>query len=203
MAGVKRLLNLAIVVTVLGAGLQFAPALGSGAPNGSYRESCSNIGVHGTTLEAYCRNARGWPVRASLARYDQCRSDIENNDGRLQCGQVPSGSYRQTCNQIVVDGAVLKAVCADRKGRGVSASLVNFNRCGTIDNDNGKLVCIGSSAPGIPSGSFRATCRDVAVGGGTLYATCQTARGAWVPTSLSEYRRCANDIYNNDGRLKC
>lgn len=199
---VKPLLNAAIIALLVAAAMPSAPARGAGVPPGSYRGSCSDVQVNGATLEATCRNARGRPVRASLADYDVCRGNIQNNDGRLECVELPSGSYRQTCKEIVVDGSLLKAVCADANGHDVGASLQGFNRCRAVTNENGRLVCTGSSSR-IPDGSFRATCRDIAVGGGTLYATCQTARGAWVPSALSEYPRCANEIRNTDGRLEC
>jgi hypothetical protein len=198
----KRLCGLALAMPMLAAAVP-TPAPGAQPPTGSYRASCSNVVVRGTTLEASCRNARGWPERASLADYGQCRGDIQNNDGRLQCVVLPPGSYRLTCKDNIVDGAVLKAVCEDERGRWVSTSLARFDRCRTISNDNGKLVCGGSSGSRIPSGSFAATCRDIAVAGDTLRASCETVRGSWVPASLPNYRRCAGDIRNSNGRLEC
>jgi hypothetical protein len=81
----ERTIILAIAAATVAAGLPLMPALCGETPSGSYSGSCSSIAVRGTTLEAMCTNARGWPVRASLANYDKCRGDIRNNDGRLEC----------------------------------------------------------------------------------------------------------------------
>ncbi len=54
-----------------------------------------------------------------------------------------------------------------------------------------------------PPGSYRASCRDVHMEGGTLVATCQAAGGRWVRASLPAIRSCTGDIGNDNGRLAC
>lgn len=54
-------------------------------PGGSYQQSCSNIGLNGSTLVATCKTMKGRMQRTSLANVDRCVGDIGNNNGRLNC----------------------------------------------------------------------------------------------------------------------
>jgi hypothetical protein len=54
-------------------------------PNGSYRDSCSNISFDGHTLIATCLTFVGTPVSTSLAFADRCTGDIANINGTLIC----------------------------------------------------------------------------------------------------------------------
>ncbi len=54
-----------------------------------------------------------------------------------------------------------------------------------------------------PSGPYQATCRDISVRGGTLYAVCQTRRAQWVRTQIRVDECRGAQIGNNDGRLQC
>ncbi|NOT41779.1 MAG: hypothetical protein HOP13_14930, partial [Alphaproteobacteria bacterium] len=55
-----------------------------------------------------------------------------------------------------------------------------------------------------PEGSYRQSCRNLAVERGTLKAECQDATGAWKETSIG-LRDCrgAPDISNTNGTLTC
>ena len=120
-------------------------------PRGSYKESCRNIKVNGSTLSAECKGREGkfWPTH--LQNYDRCKGVIVNDDGQLVCSKCggargPCGSYRETCTDITVTGELLRARCQIEDARGhrsdyVETSLRNFERCKDIVNDNGKLVC--------------------------------------------------------------
>ena len=56
-------------------------------PGGSYQQSCSNIGLNGSTLVATCKTAKGRMQRTSLANVDRCVGDIGNNNGQLNCNR--------------------------------------------------------------------------------------------------------------------
>ncbi|MBI5940240.1 MAG: peptidase inhibitor family I36 protein [Caulobacterales bacterium] len=62
-------------------------------PGGSYRASCSNVNAYrgpngGKIVTARCRMANGGWFQSSL-RFDGCRGDIANINGRLICGSNP------------------------------------------------------------------------------------------------------------------
>ena len=107
---------------------------GTPAPPGSYTASCEQIRVEGKDLLANCRSRRGNLIGARLSDWRQCTSQIANNDGMLQCQRasaVPAGSYRATCDEVVVDGADLRANCLDGPSRRVRSTLVDFAACST------------------------------------------------------------------------
>lgn len=71
-------------------------------PGGSYRGSCSNVNAYrgsngGKIVTARCRMANGGWFQSSL-RFDGCRGDIANGNGRLICtaepgpGPMPGGN---------------------------------------------------------------------------------------------------------------
>ena len=55
-----------------------------GAPNGSYRQTCKDIKVSGSTLHAKCKDQSGKTRDASLHGWAGCR-DVENSNGTLHC----------------------------------------------------------------------------------------------------------------------
>lgn len=83
--------------SALSVGAVAARAQSIQAPNGSYQTSCSNISAWrgpngGKQVSARCRRANGVWMQSSL-RFDDCRGDIANVDGRLTCraSPVPGG----------------------------------------------------------------------------------------------------------------
>jgi hypothetical protein len=67
------------------------------------------------------------------------------------------------------------------------------------------LFLAGTAAPALaqqPTGSFQASCRDVAVANGSLSAYCTDMRGQGHTSSIP-YRQCRGDIGNNNGLLAC
>src|SRR5216684_8794883 len=72
-----------------------ALAQAQGVPQGTYLQSCGNVGVRGDTLVAICRARDGRDRRAELPGVSRCVGDIGNNNGRLQCnyggGARPGG----------------------------------------------------------------------------------------------------------------
>lgn len=62
----------------------------------------------------------------------------------LLSAQRPSGSYRQTCRDIHVNGNTLEADCQNGNGEWNRTSLPDYGRCnGSIVNDTGNLRCGG------------------------------------------------------------
>ena len=115
-------------------------------PPGNYKDSCTNIRVEGDILQARCQRRDGsW--RFTSINYEDCYSDITNQNGRLTCGQrhhhsmLPRGSYKQSCRDLGVNGDILSAECQKRDGNWRWTSI-NFGDCyGDIVNHNGRLVC--------------------------------------------------------------
>ncbi|WP_454915138.1 CVNH domain-containing protein [Xanthobacter sediminis] len=65
-------------------------------------------------------------------------------------------------------------------------------------------LCAGPAGAGnVPLGSYLWSCRDAALDGSTLTATCSAAGGYWVPARLENYPFCVGDIANQNGTLFC
>jgi len=65
-----------------------APAQAQYMPQGSYLQTCGDVGVQGDTLFAVCRTVDGRGQRAQLPGVSRCVGDIGNNNGMLQCNQA-------------------------------------------------------------------------------------------------------------------
>jgi len=52
-------------------------------PSGSYKDSCRNISVSGSTLKAECKDMRGSWHTTSISK--NCSGDIANRNGALRC----------------------------------------------------------------------------------------------------------------------
>lgn len=113
----------------------------------------------------------------------------------------PTGSYQQTCNDVSADRDRVYATCQARDGHWWKTALSNWRACPSgLANSDGRLSC--TSRP-LPDGSYRQSCRDMAVDGDFLAATCRTRSGAWGRTQLAGVRACTGDISNQDGILQC
>lgn len=182
---------------------------GAGTPPGSYRQSCRDIYVNGTTLYAACKDNNGaWQPQSILTDIQQCTGDIQNLNGKLECnkgGTTPPGSYQQSCRDIYVNGTTLYATCKTSNGAWSSTptSLSNVNQCiGGILNINGVLRCSMGEAP--PNGSYKQSCTDEWVSDNTLYATCGDGTDRpWSATQLANLSACRGDITNIVGVLSC
>jgi hypothetical protein len=123
----------------------------------------------------------------------------------------PDGSYLETCRDVRVAGryrpdALLMAECRTRKGSWRESSLYYKGCRGDIYNDNGTLRCQGGQAgnPGsLPRGSWRASCRDAFLDGGTLHAECRTNSGRWADARLNMSACPWGPVANHNGRLVC
>ena len=58
-----------------------------GVPDGGYVQTCRDISSNGNTLQATCQKRNGRWRQTSLSNFNQCRSSIENNNGRLTCSK--------------------------------------------------------------------------------------------------------------------
>ncbi len=119
----------------------------------------------------------------------------------LTYAQAPAGSYAQSCSGIQVAGNVLRAKCRTMLGAMVDTQL-NLPCAGSIDNINGKLICTGAPAAGVPAGSYLQSCGDARVQNNVLYANCrranQTVAQATLPLPCS-----SGKIDNLNGVLTC
>jgi len=75
----------ALAVLLLAGIAWTAPAQAQGMPQGSYLQSCRDIGIQGDTLVAVCRTVDGRAQRTALDAVSRCVGDIGNNNGNLQC----------------------------------------------------------------------------------------------------------------------
>jgi hypothetical protein len=83
------------LATLLLTGIGWAlPAQAQGVPQGTYLQSCSDVGLQGDSLVATCRRGDGLEVRSVLAAVRRCASDIGNRNGRLQCAYAGGGQGR-------------------------------------------------------------------------------------------------------------
>jgi hypothetical protein len=142
----------------------------SGVPDGSYLNSCRNARIEGNywggagTLVAACRDSSGRYV-STLLEYARCNNDIYNDNGRLRCsrerddgnwgqgqgqggnwgeagwGNVPYGSYLNSCRNAYVRGRTLYAECRTRSGYYQPALIAHRFCRGDISNNNGRLNC--------------------------------------------------------------
>lgn len=113
----------------------------------------------------------------------------------------PDGSYRETCREVTADRDRVYATCQAGDGQWWRTMLSNWNACpGGLTNSDGRLSC---GAQPLPEGSYRESCRDMAVDGDFLAATCRSGSGEWKRTQLPGVRACTGDISNQDGTLQC
>jgi hypothetical protein len=59
----------------------------NGVPYGGYTQNCRNIRTSGSSLLATCQQRNGRWRQASLRYFNQCTSEIQNNNGRLVCSR--------------------------------------------------------------------------------------------------------------------
>ena len=133
-------------------------------------------------------------------------------------GNLPAGSYRQTCQNVNVGPHRLRAECRTMNGSLRHTVLSNWRQCaGEIVNRNGHLVCEAPTRPGMayvydpdtfsdvraPGGSYAQTCTDISQSGHVLEASCRTRAGVWTRSALPRAQQCRGDIANIDGSLTC
>src|ERR1700682_4455564 len=60
-----------------------------------------------------------------------------------------------------------------------------------------------ASADDVPPGTYRRSCGDAYLQGGTLIAACRRVNGSAQPTALPAVQYCVGDIGNLNGALTC
>jgi hypothetical protein len=104
----------ALAAFLLAGAIQVQPAHAQPAPQGSYLNSCTHIGMEGDRLIADCRRMDGSWQRTVLD-IDRCTGDIGNLNGHLRCNRGPREGYgssgwredygsRERCSGIVDPG---------------------------------------------------------------------------------------------------
>lgn len=117
-------------------------------------------------------------------------------------GNLPAGSYRQSCTKCAASDGNLTAWCKKINNQDNDSTLYSYQSCRSgIENKDGYLTCNkGDSA--LPSGTYKDSCRDLNVEKNTLYAKCRNVNGDWKEASLP-LGFCNYEIYNTDGVLAC
>ena len=115
---------------------------------------------------------------------------------------IPDGSYKRSCKDYVLDGPVLAAKCRDRYGDWKSSRIIYGLCYGDIHNVNGELRCDANQYSKLPGGSYKKNCKNSVTKGSFLYADCKKTNGDWRGSSIN-YKECDNDIWNDNGRLRC
>ena len=82
----------AFTAVLLAGAIYVQPAHAQPAPQGSYINSCTHIGMRGDRLFADCRRTDGSWGRTALD-VSGCAGDIGNLNGRLICNRVPNERY--------------------------------------------------------------------------------------------------------------
>src|SRR6266446_7072772 len=77
---------------LLAGAMNIQPAHAQPAPQGSYLNSCTHVGMDRDKLFADCRRADGGWQRTVLD-VDRCVGDIGNINGRLSCNRGPGEGY--------------------------------------------------------------------------------------------------------------
>ncbi|MEL6169455.1 MAG: hypothetical protein AAFR35_12250 [Pseudomonadota bacterium] len=194
-----------------------APAAAQSWPPGTYVETCVDMQVRrGRHLTALCRKTNGEFRASTLYNYGGCVTQPANTNGRLTCTRGPKiqGSYQASCIGIhwVYPGKDLWAMCRDdrqevppfKKVPILRDSYLDWSRChGGIRSMYGHLDCARTPLYDLPDGSYTATCRLPELKGAELTAICRRIDTSWQRTSLFEPARCAGDISNEDGTLRC
>lgn len=203
---------IAVAAVTMWVGLR-APATAVNIPPGSYRETCESITLQGGFLTASCQDIDGHWHQANLDMGRCPGGPVANNNGALVCGPggygigrtLPRGSWRASCRNASKDGSVVNAECDNGSG-GWHSTSIDMNECPSrlVGNSRGNLYCEGGlGGQVLPSGSWRASCRNAYTNGDTLYAQCETGSGTWQNTSL-DTALCPNgSVGNSGGNLYC
>jgi len=130
-------------------------------PRGSWERTCRNASMRGPILRASCDNGHGRWVYTSIDVRGCPGERLRNTWGRLTCaargyndgynggynggrwrGDLPYGSWSQTCRGGQMRGAVLTATCDDGNHRWRTSSI-NMRQCysGRVKNSWGRLIC--------------------------------------------------------------
>jgi len=163
------------------------PAMAQSLPPGSYQQTCTDIGMNGSTLYARCQDVNGNWQSTSLPNIQNCTGEIVNNNGSLQCGR--NGYY----NRGYQGGYRDRDRDRDRdwdRDRDRQVYNGNYNGYGNYGYGN------------LPPGDYVQTCRNIQTNGNVLQAQCEKRNGGWRNSTL-DVSQCTGPIANNNGRLVC
>eukprot|EP00802_Teleaulax_amphioxeia_P022967 Tamp_23479.p2 GENE.Tamp_23479~~Tamp_23479.p2 ORF type:complete len:126 (-),score=8.70 Tamp_23479:525-902(-) len=120
---------------------------------GSYLGSCSGCSIDdGADMLkcTKCTKTCGAQIESSIA-FSSCGSSaFGNNGGKLVCEDLPPGPYLRSCNNCNKgEDGNLSCVCTGGGGQRVD-TRIGIASCpsGRFDNQEGKLVCEGSTPTG-------------------------------------------------------
>lgn len=119
---------------------------------------------------------------------------------RQPTGELPNGTYGESCQECKLNHNILKCSCLDRKGV-LRRSGINFSRCdGSIANDDGRLICEGDI---FPAGTYGQTCKNCRFNGDVFVCRCADRKGRFVRARI-KYQNCGSgSLRNQDGLLIC
>jgi hypothetical protein len=166
--------SIAIRVAALALGLGGVAITCQAQPGGSYRQTCRDVSVRGSTLRATCQDQGGNWRNTELRDFDRCGGEIQNLNGNLTCSGGNNGNY------------------GDRR----DGNYGDRDRDRDHDRDRDRDRNYG------PPGSYSQTCSNIHINGNTLEASCQKKNGHMKNTSLHNFRDC-RDIENDNGKLRC
>ena len=163
-------------------------------PSGSYTASCTNVRMRGNELMARCTNANGTSVRSQLD-VSNCRGDISNNNGQLTCANTGRRGWHR--DNGYGNGGY-------NNGNGYGNRGYNGNYNGNGDRYRRGTDYWNGGSYRIPGGSYQQSCTNARIrSGNVLTATCTSANGNQVNTSLQLGSCRGYDILNNNGQLAC
>jgi uncharacterized protein len=103
-------------------------------------------------------------------------------------GSQSASTFQNSCSDISVSGATLRANCRRINGSYDATSIALRG----IENIDGTLMVTGSGAS-----SFQNTCQNISISGAVLSAMCKRRDGSWLTTRLA-----LPGIANIDGALQ-
>ena len=184
-------------------------------PAGSWQASCRAPSVNGAIFTAQCQANNG-AYRGSSINLNQCPGRlVGNNNGRLFCegggnvGNLPGGTWRQSCQNGSMRGNIVYASCSTGSGyRQTSFAMQNCPGW-ALGNSNGQLFCEsggnggGWHRPGhFPGGSWVNSCGNASLNGHIFSAQCSTGNGYRATTI--DLRSCPSRLVGNrNGFLFC
>lgn len=106
-------------------------------PAGSWTESCNLVSWDGTELCGSCSTAE-----SASDRVQSCKSDCVlflNNNGALECQDLPAGSWSETCTLRTLQNGTLCASC--QNANQIDYTYSCLGGCSSWSNNNGNLAC--------------------------------------------------------------
>ena len=190
----KRSIFLAVAAAA--ACLVSGAASAQSLPAGSYRESCRELYVEGKTLYGECQNDRGAWKKTWITGFANCVGEIVNYDGLLD--------YRAPTRRVTERAPATKRTPTPELAPTRRMDVAPAPAPTPAPTPKVEMRAAPTAAParGLPGGDWTRTCRDAALDGQILRATCRDSRGTWRQTWL-DLRQCRGDVANEDGLLVC